>query len=180
MTRTPESNPVRVRASAQADHASIEALYPRSFPDEDLLPLVRDLLQGRDRVTSLVAVSDGDVIGHILFTHCATHDSDAPGALLAPLAVAPDRQRQGVGSALVREGLRQLRCEGVTVVYVLGDPAYYGRLGFAPERSVTPPYPLPDEWTDAWQSLQLGSTMTAPSGRLRLPERWLDPALWTE
>lgn len=180
MTPGSESKTVRVRASTPGDHAAIEALYPRSFPDEDLLPLVHDLLQDEQDVISLVADTEGQVVGNVLFTLCATEDSDAVVALLAPLAVAPECQRQGIGSMLVREGLERLRDRGVAVTYVLGDPAYYGRLGFMPERLVTTPYPLPSQWGDAWQSLPLDDTPSAPSGALRPPTRWLDPALWTE
>ena len=180
MTPGSEPSPVYVRASAPGDHASIEALYPRSFPDEDLLPLVQDLLRDEENVTSLVADIEGQVVGSVLFTRCSTEQGDAPVALLAPLAVAPECQRQGIGSALVRDGLERLRAAGIAIVYVLGDPAYYGRLGFTTERRVQTPYPLPAEWTGAWQSLQLDKTVSVPSGRLRPPARWLDPALWAE
>ena len=144
------------------------------------MPLVIDLLQDEQNVISLVAVTDGEVTGNVIFTRCATEDGHAVVALLAPLAVAPESQRQGIGSALVREGLERLRECGVASVYVLGDPAYYGRLGFSVERHVTTPYPLPVEWTGAWQSLQLDKTVSPPGGRLRPPEQWLDQALWTE
>lgn len=174
------NTPVRVRASTAADLVSIEAMYPRAFPDEDLLALVRDLLQDETNVTSLVAVCDGQVVGHVSFTRCAAENSECAVALLAPLAVAPGRQRQGIGSALVREGLERLRQKGIANVFVLGDPAYYGRLGFRPERLVQTPYPLPAEWAEAWQSLQLDKAVATPSGRLRLPEYWRDPALWAE
>lgn len=175
-----ESSTCRVRASTPGDHASIEALYPRAFPDEDLLPLVHDLLKDEQEVISLVADIGGQVVGNVLFTLCTTAESDAVVALLAPLAVAPECQRRGIGSKLVRKGLERLRDRGVAVTYVLGDPAYYGRLGFMPERLVTTPYPLPSEWDGAWQSLPLNDTAPAPSGTLRPPARWLDPALWTE
>ena len=79
----------------------------------------------------------------------------------------------------MREGLRRLRTEGIRAVYVLGDPSYYGRLGFSPERSVRAPYTLPAEWADAWQSRCLGDDGVPAAGNLSLPEFWLDPALWS-
>ena len=79
----------------------------------------------------------------------------------------------------MRAGLLRLEEAGIRSVYVLGDPAYYSRFGFAPERSVATPYPLPAEWADAWQSLCLGDPAAGVSGRLVLPEFWLDPALWS-
>ena len=52
----------------------------------------------------------------------------------------------------------------MTHVYVLGDPAYYGRSGFIPEPAIAPPYALPEEWRDAWQSLSLGDAPQPPTG----------------
>jgi putative acetyltransferase len=168
-----------IRDSLPADNPSVEALYPRAFPDEDLLPLLRDLLEHRDITISLVATVDARIVGNIIFTRCEIDSGTQDVALLAPLAVAPEWQRQGIGSALVRAGLRRLRDEGFGVVYVLGDPAYYGRLGFAAERSVRTPYPLPEDWTDAWQSQCLAAAVAPPAGNLSLPDFWLDPALWS-
>jgi putative acetyltransferase len=104
--------------------------------------------------------------------------SSVNAALLGPLAVAPAWQRQGIGSAIVRAGLRRLEDANVSRVYVLGDPAYYGRLGFLPETLVEPPFPLPAEWDGAWQSRDLGKTTTPCAGKLSVPPQWLQPALW--
>jgi putative acetyltransferase len=99
-------------------------------------------------------------------------------ALLGPLAVAPAWQRQGIGSAIVYAGLRRLEDADVNLVCVLGDPAYYGRLGFLPESLVEPPFPLPAEWDGAWQSKTLGETTTLCEGKLSVPSQWRQPALW--
>lgn len=167
-----------IRQSDQSDLPLIEALYPRAFPDEDLLALVKELLADRDNTMSLVATRDSTVVGNLIFTKASLDGDSADVALLAPLAVAPECQRQGIGSALVNSGLRRLQEEGTSAVYVLGDPAYYSRLGFSPERSVRTPYPLPPEWADAWQSQALGTCDTPRAGTLQLPEYWLKPALW--
>lgn len=171
---------LEIRESVAADRAAIQALYPRSFPDEDLLPLVTDLLRDPGATVSLVAAKAERVVGNVMFTRCTVKGHPSSAALLAPLAVAPDYQRQGIGAELVREGLRRLEKDGVEAVYVLGDPAYYGRLGFSREQSVRPPYALPDEWADAWQSLHLADGPEPISGTLALPEFWLDPAWWSE
>jgi putative acetyltransferase len=168
-----------IRRSVPSDRLAIEALYPRAFPDEDLVPLVQDLLEKRNDTVSLVAVIDSNLVGNIIFTIIGVDAGHQKAALLAPLAVSPKWQRQGIGSALVRTGLHQLLGEGISAVYVLGDPAYYGRLGFSPERSVRTPYPLPSEWADAWQSQTLGDAVGPAGGKLSLPEVWLDPALWS-
>lgn len=160
------------------DLAGIESLYPEAFPDEDLLPLVRELLQAPDIALSLTATIDSDVAGHAVFTTCGVDGSDAKAALLGPVAVAPARQKLGIGSALIRDGLNRMHEDGVAVVCVLGDPAYYSRLGFRPESLIRAPYPLPDEWKDAWQSQYLDDAITLLAGALLVPRQWRDPALW--
>lgn len=168
---------VDIRDSAPDDRAAIDALYPRAFPEEDLLPLVTDLLRDGHDVLSLVATAGGLVLAHVAFTFCGISGADDQAALLGPLAVAPDRQRQGIGGALIRAGLQRLRGTPVTCVFVLGDPAYYGRFGFLPKADVTPPYPLPAEWRGAWQSLRLRDGPVRP-GMLTVPPPWREPALW--
>jgi len=171
--------PVRIRESVPADSTALASLYRLAFPDEDLLPLVRTLLQDATDALSLVAVIDSRVAGNIIFTRCRLEGGTRRAALLAPLAVAPDQQKQGIGSALVRDGLERLREEGIEAVYVLGDPAYYGRFGFSSEDSVRTPCPIPPAWADAWQSLRLRDAPEASSGTLQVPGVWLDPALWS-
>ena len=84
----------------------------------------------------------------------------------------------GVGSRVVRSGLAHLRQSNVGHVFVLGDPNYYQRFGFLPEVGVTPPYPLPAEWRDAWQSIKLGDQDVPADGMLHLPQPWLRRELW--
>lgn len=102
--------------------------------------------------TSLVADFDSIIVGHVLFTaiHIPPHTVSAQ--ILAPLAVAPAHHQQGIGSQLVRAGLSHSKTQGVDLVFVLGNPAYYRRFGFI---SATPlglhaPYPIPDHHADAW------------------------------
>ena len=167
-----------IRESSPRDLVAIEKLYPDAFPDEDLLPLVRALLREGPIVLSLVAIVAKSLAGHVAFTTCGVTESTDKVALLAPLAVAPAWQRQGIGTAIVRAGLQRLEDAGMTQVYVLGEPAYYGRLGFVPEAGVAPPYPLPAEWRGAWQSMSLGSAEPPRRGKLSVPQPWLQPALW--
>ena len=81
---------------------------------------------------SLVAESDGEVIGHIMFSpiSLAGHP-DLKIMGLAPMSVAPEHQRRGIGSALVRAGLEQCRQTGIAAVVVLGHAKYYPRFGFS-------------------------------------------------
>ena len=167
-----------IRDSLPDDVTSIEALYPDAFPDEDLLPLLRDLLREEPVVLSLVGIVDSALVGHVIFTTCGIAGRADTVALLGPLAVAPAWQRQGIGSALVHAGLRRLDAAGTSHVYVLGDPAYYKRLGFAPDDDVAPPYPLPEEWRGAWQSLSLRGDQPPLHGTLSVPQPWRQRALW--
>jgi putative acetyltransferase len=172
-----------IRESGPEDWAAIEDLYPAAFPDEDLLPLVATLFEAPETLSLVaqagVALAGDRITGHVLFTRCGIDGAPDAVALLGPLAVAPKAQGQGVGSALVRAGLARLEAEGVVRVFVLGDPDYYGRFGFAPDADVATPYPIPEEWRAAWQSLGLGGA-AALKGRLSVPAPWRDPALWAE
>jgi putative acetyltransferase len=169
---------LEIRESSPDDFASLEALYRCAFPDEDLLPLVRDLLQETGIALSLVGIIGSSLVGHAIFTTCGVADSHDTAALLGPLAVAPAWQRRGIGNALVRAGVQRMENAGIAHVYVLGDPAYYERLGFVPESHVAPPYPLPAQWRAAWQSLSLRGAAPLSSGRLSVAQPWLRPALW--
>lgn len=170
---------IEIRIGQPGNLATLETLYPAAFPDEDLLPLVRALLaEPGSLVLSLVASVGQTLVGHILLTLCGVQGCDAKVALLGPLAVAPDYQQAGVGAALIQAGLREVETYGVSRVLVLGDPAYYSRFGFTPESEVVPPYPLPDEWREAWQSLPLGAATEQVAGELLVPSAWREPALW--
>jgi len=173
-----------VRSSGAADWAALAALYPAAFPDEDLLPLVAALLRQPAEVLSLVACEGEAIVGHALFSVCSIVGSDCSAALLGPLAVTPAAQRKGIGSALIHDGLQRLEAEGVALVCVLGNPAYYGRFGFRAESAVQPPYApppesMPPEWQGAWQSLRLpGAEHRNCAGVLTVPPPWRDEVLW--
>ena len=168
-----------IRQTAKVELPQILAVYPLAFPDEELRPLVSALLEGEAKVLS-VGAFDGDIVGHVLFTLFDGEGADdkRAGAMLAPLAVLPEYQGQGMGSALVKQGLLQLTSMGTRQVFVLGDPNYYGRFGFQAEQNVLPPYPLPEEWRGAWQSMVLSDAKPLTPGHCRLPDAWMEPALW--
>ena len=172
------SETLEIRKSRRNDVTAIESLYPEAFPDENLLPLVRDLLSDAALAISLVGTISTQIVGHAIFTRCGVVGNNLNAALLGPLVVAPAWQRQGIGSAIVRAGLRWLKDADVNQVYVLGDPAYYRRLGFLPESLVEPPFPLPAKWEGAWQSQDLRGTTTPCAGKLSVPSPWLQPTLW--
>ena len=169
---------LEIRESLSADLDAIESLYPAAFPDEDLLPVVKDLLPDTAVTTSIIGEIDSQLVGHVIFSKCGVTGSLISASLLAPLAVTPERQGQGIGSALVRAGLRKLKDNDVRVVCVLGDPAFYGRLGFRSGSSIEPPFRLPAEYEGAWQSQTLSDSEEEYSGKLSVPEQWQQRSLW--
>ena len=169
-----------IRRTDAGDMPAICDLLAEAFPDEGLRPLVQRLLAAGAPTLSLCAVQSGELIGHIVFTRASVDGDETPIALLGPLCVSADRRRQGVGGGLIRAGLNALAEEqGDGLVLVLGDPAYYSRFGFTLESAVTPPYPLPEAWREAWRSRPFTDVAPPPSGRLVVPAPWRDPALWS-
>jgi putative acetyltransferase len=125
---------VAIRPEAPGDERAIFDVNARAFPQPDEAKLV-DALRAVSAVTfSLVAECVGRVVGHILFSPVRVEgEGDSCVAQgLAPMAVEPKRQRDGIGSQLVRAGLDACRRAGHTVVFVLGHPEYYPRFGFEP------------------------------------------------
>ena len=122
-----------IRPAGPDDYAAIRAVNLAAFPTAGEADLVDALRAGGDDLVELVALKDGAVVGHILFTRLDLQgESDTlPGAALAPMAVAPDHQGRGVGAALIGAGVEACRDLTVAAVVVLGDPAYYARHGFS-------------------------------------------------
>ncbi|WP_218578576.1 GNAT family N-acetyltransferase [Vineibacter terrae] len=111
----------------------ISALHRVAFGGDGEARLVERLRRDRLVAASLVALADGDVIGHILFSDLAVEvdGRTVRAAALAPMAVRPDRQRQGVGTRLVSAGLSIVQDRGYAAVVVLGHADYYPRFGFS-------------------------------------------------
>ena len=170
---------LKIRESLPSDDDGIEQLYADAFPNEDLSALVREILHLGQGVLSLVAICENGIAGHVCFTFCQIERQKEKVALLAPLAVTPNLQKQGIGSALVRTGFKEIEKSKIAYVLVLGDPDFYARFGFKAEDKVTTPYPLPMEWRGAWQSIKLADTDVSYRGRLSVPKPWRKTALWT-
>jgi len=141
---------MEIRAEAPGDIAAIHALVAACFPTDAEARLI-DALRAAGRLSlSLLAVEDGQVIGHIGFSPMT---GLAGGLGLAPLAVQANYRRRGIGAQLARAGLAACADFGARFVVVLGDPAYYGRFGFAPASQ----WGLSGEYGggDAFQALEL-------------------------
>jgi putative acetyltransferase len=140
---------LEIRAERAGDAAAVRAVNQAAFAGPDEARLVDRLRERAQPYLGLVAVADGAVIGHILFTPVTLHCYQAPYTImaLAPMSVLPAWQRRGVGSALVRAGLEACRAAGHDVAVVVGHPAYYPRFGFVRARplGLMPDPPFPDD-----------------------------------
>ena len=124
---------IEIRGESEADWGAVHSLLAAAFEHHGEADLVDTLRQRAAPMVSLVADDAGQVVGHILFTP-VTLPSHADLKLmgLAPMAVVPGRQNQGIGGALVHAGLDHCRALGVGAVVVLGHAEYYPRFGFVP------------------------------------------------
>lgn len=173
-----EKPAMEISIATPKDSDALRVVYADAFPDEELFPLVEIMLGRSGDCLSLVARMENEVVGHIAISRCSTVPNTSRFALLGPLAVRFANQRIGVGGRLIREGKEKMEAESISRIFVLGDPAYYGRHKFVTEQSVRPPYDLPDEWLEAWQSLSLSSDNASVKDRLIVPDFWQKPELW--
>ncbi|MCP4203159.1 MAG: N-acetyltransferase [bacterium] len=139
---------MQIRAEREEDAAAIRAVNESAFEtaaEADLVEALRELARP---LLSLVAEADGAIVGHILFSPVTLSGHPELEIMgLAPMAVEPEHQRAGIGSALVRAGLEQCGELGFGGVVVLGHPEYYPRFGFAPAVGfgIGCQYEVPDE-----------------------------------
>jgi putative acetyltransferase len=122
------------RAEAAGERDDVAHIVRRAFADERVVDLVEDLRGSPDWVAELALVACIDA-RPVAFLACSRGLLDAPRALLdvlvlSPVAVLPEHQRQGVGSALISRAIAVARGRGERLVFIEGDPRYYHRFGF--------------------------------------------------
>ncbi|CAJ4069999.1 acetyltransferase [Burkholderia pseudomallei] len=159
---------VTLRGERAGDAAALARVIVAAFADEpqggQFERRIVDALRVDGRLSvSLVAVRDGRLVGHVAFSPVAIGAGGEGWHGLAPLAVWPGCQRQGIGAALVRAGLDALRRAGARGCVVLGEPAYYARFGFGPAGDIVFPQAPPD----ALMALPFGEHAPCPAGELR-------------
>ena len=125
---------IEIRPERPEDQAAVYAINDAAFETETEAELVEAVRLDARPLISLVAIEGGTVVGHILFSPVTVEGAGAGHRAmgLGPMAVAPERQRSGIGSKLVRAGLDACRAIGEEVVFVLGHADYYPRFEFAP------------------------------------------------
>ncbi len=123
-----------IRIEQPGDEVPVRQIHVSAFGQRTEADLVDLLRQSCPAALSIVAEVDGCIVGHILFTPAtvAAGDGHIEGMGLAPMAVMPSHQGQGIGSGLVEEGLQILRDAGCPFVIVVGHADYYPRFGFEP------------------------------------------------
>ncbi|MCX5280275.1 N-acetyltransferase [Streptomyces sp. NBC_01281] len=167
---TPDGSAWRIRRETSADATAVHALTAAAFGRAEEADLVDALRADPDAwlpgLSYVAEAPDGTVAAYALITRC--HVDDAPAAALAPVAVRPDLQRRGAGSAVVRAVLDAARARGERLVLVLGHPGYYPRFGFGPAATygIRPGFDVPSEHLMA---LVLGGSWPVAPGTIRYP-----------
>ena len=138
-----------IRKELATDKEQIYLINTRAFNTDEEARLVNALRDNVREYISLVAEIDNTVVAYILFTQVSlTGDHSGLKLLgLAPMAVLPEYQRQGIGSALVKYGLEQCKSRGYDAIVVLGHPGFYPKFGFTPARDfgIGSEYDVPSE-----------------------------------
>ncbi len=181
---------MKIRRSTEPDRTAIDGIHRNAFGQgqgQEIVELVNGLLDDETSkpLLSLVAETDGKLVGHILFTVARLQPEyqEVSVRILAPLAVSSDFQGEGIGGMLIKEGLKQLAESGVDLVFVLGHPGYYPKFGFqtAGLLGFEAPYPIPSEHADAWMVQELKAGVTGSiGGRVQCSEVLNQPQHWRE
>ena len=135
-----------IRAEIFQDIDETRKINIAAFGQDAEANLVDNLRKADCETVSLVAVRDEEIVGHIMFSPVSV-DNDIVGMGLAPMAVLPEFQKQGIGSLLVKEGIKQVQEKGYRLIIVLGHPEYYPKFGFEPasKYGLKSEYEVPDK-----------------------------------
>ena len=126
---------MNIRCETQSDYQAIAEVNLQAFGQENEARLVEAIRNSSRYIPELSLVADlnGVVVGHVLWSYIDLVGEETFQVLgLAPLAVLPQMQRQGIGSALVRAGLARAEAMGEAIAIVLGHSHFYSRFGFVP------------------------------------------------
>ncbi len=130
-----------IRNESLADHAAISHIIEQAFKDQQYSShteqfIVNALRDAQQLTISLVAVLNQQIVGHIAISPVNISSGDEGWFGLGPIAVAPEWQQHGIGSALMNAALNQLKAMGAAGCVLLGDPNFYAKFGFQPINSL--------------------------------------------
>jgi len=153
-----------LRLEGPGDDVAIYALTKQAFAgmehsagdEQDMIVALRD--QGA-LALSLVALKNDALVGHVAFSPATVESGEKGWFALGPVCAAPSLQRQGIGSALINEGLKRLRAQGAKGCILVGHPDYYPRFGF----KITPQLAPESEPAEFFMVLSFGAAL--PAGR---------------
>ena len=173
-----------IRVATSLDRDDVHEIYLCAFPEGEkqiVSTLAVNLLseETTPKTISLVAEADGAVVGHISFSPVAVNNKSWKGYILAPLGVKPEYQKRQIGSKLIESGMERLSKTGVHVLFVYGDPKYYGKFGFNadPASGYSPPYEL--QYPFGWQAIILNEGVFPESTvKLSCVDPLKDAELW--
>ena len=174
-----------IRFATDRDRNNVQRVHVCAFPEgegERVSRLAIDLLseQTTPQTFALVAETDDAIVGHIAFSPVTIdHNNHFRGYILAPLGVKPAYQRRCIGSHLIEHGIQELSAMGAHVVFVYGDPKYYGRFGFSADaaRRYTTPYEL--QYPSGWQAIIINECdIDKTPVAIQCVSSLYDPKLW--
>jgi predicted N-acetyltransferase YhbS len=181
---------LQVRKAFESDNQAICDVVLAAFGDvqgQEIADLITDLLAdpSAQPLLSLVATTNDNVVGYILFTNAQIEHSQriVSAAILAPLSVHPEYENEGIGGRLIKEGLKRLKGAGVELVFVLGHPSYYPKYGFSAAgiKGFDASYPIPPENSGAWMVQELHPGVIGHiSGKVICADLLNDPKHWRE
>ena len=175
----------QIREATNLDRENIREVHLRAFSEGEnqiVAALAVNLLseETSPETTALVAEIDGTVVGHIAFSPVTVDNNEKwKGYILAPLGVKPEYQKRRIGSKLIESGIKWLSEKGVNVLFVYGDPKYYGKFGFKADAAsrYSPPYKL--QYPFGWQAITLNEAGFAKSNaKISCVASFCDPELW--
>ncbi|PZD73595.1 hypothetical protein C1752_02042 [Acaryochloris thomasi RCC1774] len=174
-----------IRTATKLDRDKIREVHLHAFSEDEaqvVATLASNLLSDETspETFALVAEIDGTVVGHIAFSPVTFDTSQKlKGYILAPLAVTPNYQKRRIGAQLIQIGIEQLSKKGVNVLFVYGDPKYYGKFGFKAETAThyLPPYEL--QYPFGWLAIVMNEAGAAEQPlKVSCVASLSDPELW--
>ena len=177
---------LNIRKTSLSDYSKIIDIEKTAFDGDEVAELTVQLLNDKSAkpYLSLLAYYKKEAVGHILFTKSSIKNTTLPpkAYILAPLAIMPEYQNQGVGGKLINEGFNRLIFWGVDIVFVLGHIEYYPKFGFiknAKKLGFPAPYTIPDKVADAWmvksltsQNINISKGQVVCADAMNKPEHW--------